>query len=369
MVERALEDLRGGQMIVVSDGADRAGEGDLVVAAQYAGAEAINFMAKEGRGLICLALADERCEELGLTPIGRREEGDGRFMVSIEAREGVSTGISAHDRARTIATAIDPASDAEDLVQPGHVFPLRARPGGVLERAGHTEAAVDLTALAGLLPAAVVCEVLDDDGSMASGERLADYAERHRLTLVTVDDLLAFRDRTRAHPREVSDSLRLVMGHFATGVTVVTAREAGGGPVGTTVNAVSSVSLRPPLLLVCLARESLTLAAARESGRFALNVLAEEQRHHSVRFAAKGDAARAGEVEFDDHDAGVPVLPGSLATVACRVEAIYGAGDHEIVVGEVLSTEIAAAEVAPLLFFRGSYAALAGARESLVAAG
>jgi 3,4-dihydroxy-2-butanone 4-phosphate synthase len=368
-VQAALEDLRRGRMVVVCDGEGRAGEGDLVIAAEFAGPEAVNFMAKEARGLICVVLSEGRCAELDLTPIGRREQSEGHFMVSIEAREGVTTGISAHDRARTIAAASDPASGAADLVQPGHVFPLRARAGGVLERAGHTEAALDLVELGGLGPAAVICEILDGDGSMASGDALTAYAERHDFVLVTVDDLIAHRDRERhlASP-ELSDSIRQVMGHFATGVTVVTARDGAGAPVGTTVNAVSSVSLRPALLLVCLARDSLTLEAARASGRFGLNVLAAEQRHHSVRFAAKGDGSQAEEVEFDDHHAGVPVLPGSLATVACRVEAIHTAGDHEIVVGQVLATDLADAASPPLLFFRGSYAELTLERDALAAA-
>jgi 3,4-dihydroxy-2-butanone 4-phosphate synthase len=366
-VEAVLEDLRRGRLVVVCDGEGRESEGDLLVGAQFASAEAINFMAKEARGLICLALSDARCEELGLTPIGRRAEagGEDRFMVSIESREGVTTGISAHDRARTVATAIDPERGAADLVAPGHVFPLRARPGGVLERGGHTEAAVDLAGLAGLAPAGVICEILNPDGTMARGGELDAYAERHGLALVTVPELIAHRRRERPPLRSVPgerpgviDSMRAVMGHFATGVTVVTAREACGEAVGTTVNAVSSVSLQPPLLLVCLARDSLTLAAARDAGRFALNVLAAEQREHSVRFASKGPEARPDEVEFDDHEEGVPVLPGSLATVACRVEAIHPAGDHEIVVGEVLATATAPPGAEPLLFFRGSYAAL-----------
>ncbi|MGV1050407.1 MAG: 3,4-dihydroxy-2-butanone-4-phosphate synthase [Solirubrobacterales bacterium] len=377
-VEAALAELRRGRMVVVCDGEGRESEGDLLVAAQFATAEAINFMAKEARGLICLALSDARCDELGLTPIGRRAEaaGEGGFMVSIEAREGVTTGISAPDRARTVEAAIDPGRGADDLVAPGHVFPLRARSGGVLARAGHTEAAVDLAALAGLRPAGVICEILNPDGTMARGDEVAAYADRHGLALVTVPDLIAHRRRVERPLRSVfserpdlSEAMRAVMGRFATGVTVVTAREADGEAVGTTVNAVSSVSLRPPLLLVCLARDSLTLEATRHSDRFALNVLAADQRHHSVRFAAKGADARAEEVEFDDHEAGVPVLPGSLATVACRVEAIHPAGDHEIVVGEVLSTALGPPEVAPLLFFRGSYAELAepGALSSLAA--
>jgi len=197
-VEAAIEELRRGRMVVVCDGDGRESEGDLLAAAEFADAETINFMAREARGLICLALSDERCEELALTPIGRRAEpaGDGAFMVSIEARDGVTTGISAADRAQTIRTAIDPARGPEDLVRPGHVFPLRARPGGVLERGGHTEAAVELAELAGQAPAAVLCEILSPDGTMSRGDELAAYADRHGLALVSVADLLAYRRRT-----------------------------------------------------------------------------------------------------------------------------------------------------------------------------
>lgn len=163
--------------------------------------------------------------------------------------------------------------------------------------------------------------------------------------------------------------MRAAMGHFATGVTVVTARDGDGSPLGTTANAFSSVSLEPPLLLVCLARDSLTLAALREAGRFAINILGEHQRDHSTRFAAKGSEARAHELEFGEHLDGVPYLEGSLATIACRLDAVHRAGDHEIVIGEVASISLAEAEaeVAPLLFFRGAYSALAA--ESLVGAG
>src|SRR5947199_4428392 len=158
-IEDAIEDIREGKMVVVCDAEDRENEGDLTLAAQFATPDAINFMAKEGRGLICLALPPERCDELGLNLMAAKNESryGTAFTVSIEAREGVSTGISAHDRAHTIQVAIDPASGPRDLVQPGHVFPLRARPGGVLQRSGQTEASVDLARLAGLVPAGVVC--------------------------------------------------------------------------------------------------------------------------------------------------------------------------------------------------------------------
>src|ERR671922_2935648 len=168
-IDEALEDIRQGKMVVVVDAADRENEGDLTIAAQFATPEAINFMAMHGRGLICLCLTEERCEELALRPMTDRNETPfgTAFTISIEAREGISTGISAHDRSRTIQTAIDPSQRPDALVQPGHVFPLKARRGGVLERAGQTEAAVDLARLAGLNPAGVVCEVMNEDGTMA----------------------------------------------------------------------------------------------------------------------------------------------------------------------------------------------------------
>src|SRR5438270_10018294 len=161
-IEEALEDIRAGKFVVVVDAPDRENEGDLTIAAQFCTPEAVNFMATHARGLICLCLTEERCDELGLRMMTDRNETPfgTAFTVSIEAREGISTGISAHDRARTIQVAIDPSKNGGDLVQPGHVFPLRARPGGVLERTGQTEAAVDLSRLAGLIPAGVVCEIM-----------------------------------------------------------------------------------------------------------------------------------------------------------------------------------------------------------------
>src|SRR3989440_9025881 len=159
-VDEAIEDIRAGKMVVVCDAEDRENEGDLTLAAQFATPDAINFMAKEGRGLICVALTPDRCDELGLDLMAAKNESPFQtaFTVAIEAREGVTTGISAHDRAHTIQVAIDPRSGPNDLVQPGHIFPLKAKPGGVLERTGQTEAAVDLARLAGLNPSGVICE-------------------------------------------------------------------------------------------------------------------------------------------------------------------------------------------------------------------
>ncbi|MDQ3849580.1 MAG: bifunctional 3,4-dihydroxy-2-butanone-4-phosphate synthase/GTP cyclohydrolase II [Actinomycetota bacterium] len=196
-IEEALEDIRQGKMVVVCDDEDRENEGDLTMAAQFVTPEAINFMAKEGRGLICLSLTPERCDAMGLDLMAAKNESpfETPFTVSIEAREGVTTGISAHDRAHTIQVAIDPESTPRDLVQPGHVFPLKSRAGGVLERAGQTEAGVDLARLAGLNPSGVICEVMNDDGTMARVPDLVAYCTRHGLKMVTVADLIAYRRR------------------------------------------------------------------------------------------------------------------------------------------------------------------------------
>ncbi|MFL5886675.1 MAG: bifunctional 3,4-dihydroxy-2-butanone-4-phosphate synthase/GTP cyclohydrolase II [Thermoleophilaceae bacterium] len=196
-IEEALEDVRAGKMVVVCDAEDRENEGDLTLAAQFATPDAINFMAKEARGLICLALTPDRCDELGLDLMAAKNESPFQtaFTVSIEAREGVTTGISAHDRAHTVQVAIDPKTRPHDLVQPGHIFPLKAKPGGVLERTGQTEAAVDLARLAGLTPAGVICEVMNDDGTMARVPDLVGYCRAHGLKMITVADLIEYRRR------------------------------------------------------------------------------------------------------------------------------------------------------------------------------
>jgi len=216
-VEEALEEIRRGRMVVVCDGEDRENEGDLVLAAQFATPEAINFMAKEARGLICLALTPERCDELGLQLMAAKNEAPLKtaFTVTIEAAEGVTTGISAHDRARTVQVAIDPHSTPDDLHQPGHILPLKAKEGGVLERTGHTEASIDLARLAGLIPAGVICEVMNEDGTMARVPDLARYCERHGLKMITVADLISYRRRTeRLIERIVSTRLPTAFGEF-----------------------------------------------------------------------------------------------------------------------------------------------------------
>jgi 3,4-dihydroxy 2-butanone 4-phosphate synthase/GTP cyclohydrolase II len=216
-IEEAIEDIRRGRMVVVVDDESRENEGDLTIAAQFVTPEAINFMTKEGRGLICLALTPERCDELGLDLMAAKNESafETAFTVSIEAREGVTTGISAHDRARTIQVAIDPQAAPRDIVQPGHVFPLKARAGGVLERVGQTEAAVDLARLAGLNPAGVICEIMNDDGTMARVPDLVGYCERHELKMVTVADLVAYRRRhDKLIERVVATTLPTAFGEF-----------------------------------------------------------------------------------------------------------------------------------------------------------
>ncbi len=192
-----IDDLRNGRMIILVDAEDRENEGDLVIPAQMATPDAINFMAKHGRGLICLSVTQQRADQLRLESMARLNEARNRtaFTVSIEAREGIATGISTHDRAHTIATAIDPTKSANDIVSPGHVFPLVAREGGVLVRAGHTEASVDLARLAGLYPAGVICEIMNDDGTMARMPDLVAFAQRHNLKIGTIEDLIGYRLR------------------------------------------------------------------------------------------------------------------------------------------------------------------------------
>ncbi|MEM9522942.1 MAG: 3,4-dihydroxy-2-butanone-4-phosphate synthase [Pseudomonadota bacterium] len=196
-IEEIIENARNGRMFILVDHENRENEGDLVIPAQMATPEAVNFMATHGRGLICLALTGERIDALGLglmSPYNSSRH-ETAFTVSIEAREGVTTGISAHDRARTISVAIDASKTGSDIATPGHVFPLRARTGGVLVRAGHTEAAVDVSRLAGLNPSGVICEIMNEDGTMARLPDLVSFAQRHNLKIGTISDLIAYRRR------------------------------------------------------------------------------------------------------------------------------------------------------------------------------
>ncbi|HSV03691.1 MAG TPA: 3,4-dihydroxy-2-butanone-4-phosphate synthase [Phenylobacterium sp.] len=204
-IEDILEDARNGRPYILVDAEDRENEGDVIIPAQFATPEQINFMAKHARGLVCLSITGERARQLRLPPMAsENQSGHGTaFTVSIEAREGVTTGISAHDRAHTIAVAIDPTKGPDDIVSPGHVFPLVAKDGGVLVRAGHTEAAVDISRMAGLYPAGVICEIMKDDGSMARLPDLVAFAQLHGLKIGTIADLIAYRRRTERQVERV----------------------------------------------------------------------------------------------------------------------------------------------------------------------
>ncbi len=205
-IEEAIEDIRKGKIVILVDDEDRENEGDLTMAAAAITPEAINFMAKHGRGLICLSLTPERCEQLQLHMMTNENTSSfgTAFTISIEAKKGVTTGISAADRATTIKTAINPKCGPQDLARPGHVFPLRARPGGVLQRAGQTEGSVDLARLAGLYPAGVICEIMNDDGTMSRVPQLMEFAKKFDLKIVTVKDLIAYRIRKESLVRRVA---------------------------------------------------------------------------------------------------------------------------------------------------------------------
>jgi len=216
-IEEALEDVAAGRMVVVVDDEDRENEGDLVMAAQFVTPDAINFMTRQAGGWICLALTPDRCDELGLELMAAKNESahETPFTVTIEAREGVTTGISVHDQAHTMQVAVDPTKGPQDIVKPGHVRPLKAKAGGVLERTGHTEAAIDLARLAGLNPAGVICEIQNEDGSMARVDDLAAYCHKHGLRMVTIADLIAYRRRhDKLVERVVSTTLPTGFGEF-----------------------------------------------------------------------------------------------------------------------------------------------------------
>jgi 3,4-dihydroxy 2-butanone 4-phosphate synthase / GTP cyclohydrolase II len=216
-IEEALEDIASGRMVVVVDDEDRENEGDLVMAAQFVTPDAINFMTRQAGGWICLALPPERCDELGLELQPAKNETPHKtpFTVTIEAREGVTTGISVHDQAHTMQTAVDPLKGKDDIATPGHVHPLKAKAGGVLERAGHTEASIDLARLAGLIPAGVICEIQNEDGTMARADDLAAYCFKHALKMITIADLIAYRRRhDKLVERVVSTKLPTGFGDF-----------------------------------------------------------------------------------------------------------------------------------------------------------
>lgn len=253
-IEEIIDEARNGRMFVLVDDEDRENEGDLVIPAQMATPEVINFMAKNGRGLICLSLTSQRVEELSLPlmPQDNRQRQSTAFTVSIEAREGVTTGISAPDRARTISVAIDPSAKTGDIVTPGHVFPLQARDGGVLVRAGHTEAAVDISRLAGLNPSGVICEIMNEDGTMARLPELIKFAQYHGMKIGAIADLIAYRRRfdrtiervveTELHSRFGGDFRMVVFGSTLEGtehVALVKGNVKGDAPVMVRMHAIN----------------------------------------------------------------------------------------------------------------------------------
>jgi len=216
-LERALADIRAGKLVVLAGAAERRGEGTLTIAAEHCNADAVAYMARHGRGIVSLCLTEERCDELGLSPMTRANTStyQAAFTVSIEAREGISTGISAADRAQTIAVAVDPASRPSDLVSPGHIFPLRARRGGVLARVAHTEGAVDLASLAGLQPAAVICGILTAEGDMAGPDEIESLASDLGLAVLSVEELVTHRRRTERWIMHAGErALRTTTGDF-----------------------------------------------------------------------------------------------------------------------------------------------------------
>ena len=292
-----VDDMRNGKMVILVDAEDRENEGDLIIPAQMATPDAINFMARYGRGLICLSLTEKRAKELELAsmvPTNASRTGTA-FTVSIEAREGVTTGISAHDRSRTVLAAIDSSNGADAVVSPGHVFPLIARDGGVLARAGHTEASVDLARMAGLNPSAVICEIMNDDGSMSRLPELVAFAQQHGLKIGTIEDLIAYRLRNDRIVNEVSQ--RVISsrygGEFALHVyerdgidvehlAVVKGDLTAPGPVLVRVHSVNFMS---DALGVGLSAESgetrieMAMKAIAEEGRGVLVVIRDHRRN------------------------------------------------------------------------------------------
>ena len=313
-IEEVVEDARNGRIFILVDAEERENEGDLVIPAQMATPDSINFMAKHGRGLICLALTPERAKQLHLELMSRsnRTRHSTAFTVSIEAREGVSTGISAHDRAHTISVAIDPTKDYRDVMTPGHVFPLVAKDGGVLVRAGHTEAAVDLARLAGLYPAGVICEIMNDDGTMARLPDLVAFAQRHGLKIATIADLIAYRLRYD-HLVKVVAETKIESGYggafdlkvYATTVdpaehvALVKGDVSSGGPVLVRVHAMNTID---DVVSTGGSRETAVHKAMDIIGREGRGVvvLIRESRPDaiSVRLKAEGVAGQQRLIEY-----------------------------------------------------------------------
>lgn len=282
-IEEAADDIRNGRMIIIVDDEDRENEGDLVCAAEKVTPEIINFMATHGRGLICLPLTEERCDELNLTPQAADNTSSmgTAFTISIEAKEGVTTGISAADRAKTILTAVDPATKPSDLARPGHVFPLRAKRGGVLVRVGQTEASVDIARIAGLDPSAVICEIMNDDGTMARMPELERFAQRHDLKIISVADLVRYRmEREPLIRRVVSASLPTAYGLFDAVIfeNLINGETHVGLTLGDVSDTTGSILVRVQTENVTFAMFGCTLGEAAPAINTSLQKIAEEGR-------------------------------------------------------------------------------------------
>ena len=321
-IEEVVEDARNGRMFILVDAEERENEGDLVISAQMATPDAINFMAKHGRGLICLALTSDRAKQLHLELMSRsnRTRHATAFTVSIEAREGVSTGISAHDRAHTVAVAIDQTKDYRDIMTPGHVFPLVAKDGGVLVRAGHTEAAVDLARLAGLNPAGVICEIMNDDGTMARLPDLIAFAQRHGLKIAAIADLIAYRLRYDHLVKVVAETKveSPYGGEFdlkvyattvdpAEHVAVVKGDVASGGPVLVRVHALNTID---DVFSTGERRETLVHKAMEIIGREGRGVvvLIRESRPDAISARLKQESGSGGQQRLIEYGIGAQIL-------------------------------------------------------------
>ncbi len=324
-IEEIIDDARNGRMFILVDHEDRENEGDLVIPAQMCTPTAINFMATHGRGLICLTLQGERLDALGLPLMAQANSSrhETAFTVSIEAREGVTTGISAHDRARTVAVAIDPRSGPQDIATPGHIFPLRARDGGVLVRAGHTEAAVDISRLAGLNPSGVICEIMNEDGSMARLPDLVAFAQRHALKIGTISDLIAYRRRHDNLVRE-SQSATVISEYGGNWLMRVFTDVTGGGEH--IVLSRGDLTTPEPVLVRMHAVNALEDLLAVHPGR------SHQLRDAMLAIAAEGRGVlvllrdTSAKIELDDH-----VSPNKLRQYGVGAQILNALGLHDLV--------------------------------------
>jgi 3,4-dihydroxy 2-butanone 4-phosphate synthase/GTP cyclohydrolase II len=323
--EEIIADIKAGKMVILVDEEDRENEGDLVFAADFVTPEAINFMARFARGLICLTLTEERCRQLQLPPMAQenRSSHGTAFTVSIEAATGVTTGISAHDRARTVQVAVARDAKPEDIVQPGHVFPIAAAPGGVLVRAGHTEAGCDLTALAGLTPAAVICEIMKDDGSMARLPDLIEFGQAHKLKIGTIADLIHFRSQTESLVERVAER-ELVTAHGAFRMIAYREKISGATHLALVRGAIDAgtpilVRVHEPLSTLDLldaapgthswgVHEALAAIGAAGSGVMVLLNCAESAAQLADRVAADAKPRAAAKMELLTYGIGAQIL-------------------------------------------------------------